>query len=111
LSGCVTLVRMSPQRGVDDTPRGRARWRGAGGGQAVGLIARPGERTHQLIADQVFRLLGPIARPVQRSHDAIAPQLPAVRDTAVLVAETLAVASALSGPRSPLDGSVSGSGW
>jgi len=103
---------MSPQRGVDRTPA-RDELGGAARvvGQAVGLIARPGERTHQLIADQVFRLLGPIARPVQRSHDAIAAlSYRAVRDTAVLVAETLAVASALSGPRSPLDGSVSGSG-
>jgi pimeloyl-ACP methyl ester carboxylesterase len=80
-------------------------------GQAVGLVARPGERTHQVIAERVFRVLGPVAAPVRLGHNAIAAiSYGAVRGTALLVGETVAVATALSGPRAPLDGSVSGSG-
>jgi hypothetical protein len=85
-------------------------------GDAVGLIARPGEQTHRAVSDRVFRLLGPVARPVQLGHDAIATiSWGAVRGTALVVGEAVAAASTLSrpmlGPPHPvLDASVRGSG-
>lgn len=79
--------------------------------QAIGFIARPGERTHKLIADSVFGMLGPIASPVRLGHDAIAAMTyGAVRGTALLVGEAVAATSVLGRPRMPFDGSVSGSG-
>lgn len=80
-------------------------------GQAVGFVARPGERTHRAIADRVFGVLGPIAGPVRLGHDAIAAtSYRAVRGTALLVGEAVAATAAWGRPRVPLDGSVSGSG-
>ncbi|GAA5166938.1 permease [Pseudonocardia eucalypti] len=79
--------------------------------QAVGFVARPVERTHQLIADRVFGMLGSVAGPVRVGHDVIAAMsYGAVRGTALLAGEAVAATSALGRPRMSLDGSVAGSG-
>ncbi|WP_051580346.1 esterase/lipase family protein [Pseudonocardia acaciae] len=81
-------------------------------GQAVGLVARPGERTHRAVSDRVFAALGPLGRPVRTGHDAVTTiTYRAVRGTALLAGEAVAAASALYGPRRPLlDRSALGSG-
>lgn len=111
--GRVTLVRMGGAvRGVSGDPA-RDELGGVAKvlGQAVGLVARPGQRTHQVIADRVFGMLGPVAGPVRLGHDAIAAiSYGAVRGTALLVGEAVAATSAWGRPRVSLDASVSGSG-
>jgi pimeloyl-ACP methyl ester carboxylesterase len=79
---------------------------------AVGFIAGPGEQTHRAISDLVFSALGPVARPVRVGHDVISSiSYQAVRATAVLAGEAVAVASTLAGTDRPLlDRSSPGSG-
>lgn len=81
--------------------------------RAVGLIARPGEQTHRMIADRVFDTLGSISRPIRFGHDLIASvSYTSVRGAAAVVGEVVAAASVFAGAGRVawLDGSVAGSG-
>jgi len=98
---------------VPDRPRNELRGAARLLGEAVGLIARPIERTQRHVVERITTSLGPVGEPVRRGHDAIASlSYRAVGITSTLVGEAVATAASVAGrPRDPLlDRSPVGSG-